>query len=73
VVGFFVAACVVTLLQFLRLKDRRLLFLLAVFACLAEAHSLEWNDPWKERFHYAAGFAGLGLLLALSPRPHPER
>jgi hypothetical protein len=73
VVGFFVAASVVTALQFLRLKDRRLLLLLALFVFLAEAHSLEWWDPWRDRFHFAAGFAGLGLLFVLSPRSAPER
>ena len=72
-VGFFVAAVVVTAVQFLRVKDRRLLLLLALFACLAEAHSLEWWNPWKSRFHFAAGFAGLGLLLALAPRGHSDR
>jgi hypothetical protein len=68
VVGFFVAAAVVTVLQFLRVKDRRLLLLMALFVCLAEAHSLEWWDPWRDRFHFAAGFAGLGLILVLAPR-----
>jgi hypothetical protein len=72
VVGFFVAATVVTALQFLRVKDRRLLLLLALFVFLAEAHSLEWWDPWRDRFHFAAGFAGLGLLVALAPRHRPE-
>ena len=66
------AAAVVTVLQFLRVKDRRLLLLLALFVFLAEAHSLEWWNPWKERFHFAAGFAGLGLLGALAPRHRPE-
>jgi hypothetical protein len=73
VVGFFVAAAVVTLVQFLRVKDRRLLFLLALFLFLAEAHSLEWWNPWRDLFHFAAGLAGLGLLMALAPRPHSER
>jgi hypothetical protein len=73
VVGLYVAASVVTLLQLLRLKDRRLLLLLALFLCLAEAHSLEWWDPWKDRFHVAAAAAGLGMVLALSPRHRPER
>ena len=71
-VGFFVAATVVTALAFLRVKDRRLLLLLALFVCLAEAHSLEWWDPWKDRFHFAAGFAGLGLLLVLASRHRSE-
>jgi hypothetical protein len=72
VVGFFVAASVVTALQFLRVKERRLLLLLALFLCLAVGHHLDWRDPWKNRFHVAAGLAGLGLLLALGPRHRPE-
>jgi len=67
-----VGATVVTALQFLRVKDRRLLLLLALFAFLAAAHSLDWQSPWRDLFHFAAGFAGLGLLLALSPRHRSE-
>lgn len=66
--AFFVAATVVTLLQYLRLRDPRLLPLLALFAFLGLAHSRgEW-DPWGRRFHFAAGASGLVLLLVLSPR-----
>ena len=68
-VGFFVAATVVTLVQFLRLHDRRLLALLAMFVLLAAAHSRSGADPWGPRLHMAAGTAGLGLLILLSPRP----
>jgi hypothetical protein len=68
-VGFFVAATVVTLVQLLRLHDRRLLALLALFLLLALAHSRAAGDPWARRFHLAAGTAGLGLLVLLSPRP----
>jgi len=68
-VGFFVAAIVVTLVQLLRLHDRRLLALLAAFVLLALAHSRQPGDPWGRRFHLAAGTAGLGLLVLLSPRP----
>ena len=67
-VGFFVAATVVTLIQLLRVRERRLLPLLALFVLLALAHSREWWDPWGRRFHLAAGGAGLALLAALSPR-----
>ena len=67
--GFFVAATVVTLLQFLRLKDRRLLPLLALFGCLALAHGqADWYAA--RPYHLAAGIAGLVLLLVLSPRHH---
>jgi ABC-type transport system involved in cytochrome c biogenesis permease subunit len=66
--AFFVAATAVTLRQYLRLRDRKLLALLALFAFLGLAHSRgEW-DPWGRMFHFAAGASGLVLLLALSPR-----
>jgi hypothetical protein len=68
-VGFFVAATVVTLVQYVRLHERRLLPLLALFVLLALAHSRQPWDPWGRRFHLAAGTAGLALLVLLSPRP----
>ena len=72
-VAFYVAATVVTLLQFVRVKQRRLLPLLALFALLAGAHQRgEW-DAWGQGFHYLAGVAGLVLLVVLLPRsPHPH-
>lgn len=70
-VGGFVAATVVTLLQFLRLRDRRLLLLAALFAFQAQALSREWYDFWRDVFQSGVCAAGLGLLLALSPR-HPQ-
>ena len=69
-VGLFVGATVVALLQYLRLRDRRLLPLLALFAFQAQALSREWWDVWKDVFQAAACAAGLLLLLMLSPR-HP--
>lgn len=69
-VSFFVAGTVVTLLQFLRLKDKRLLPLLALFALAALGHSRA--DYYSARpFHIAGGAAGLVLLVMLSPR-HPR-
>jgi hypothetical protein len=66
VIGFFVAAVVVTLLQYLRLHDRRLLPLLGLFVFLALAHFRgEW-DFWGRHFHFAAGLCGLILLAMLS-------
>ena len=70
-VGGFVAATVVTLLQFLRLRDRRLLLLAVLFAFQAQALSREWYDFWRDVFQSGVCAAGLGLLLALSPR-HPQ-
>jgi len=67
--AFFVAAAVVTLVQWLRVRERRLLPLLALFALLAVAH---YQRDWAAArpYHFAAGVAGLVLLLMLSPR-HP--
>jgi hypothetical protein len=70
-VGGFVAATVVTLLQFLRLRDRRLLLLAAMFAFQAQALAREWYDFWRDVFQAGVCAAGLSLLLALSPR-HPQ-
>jgi len=66
-----VAATVVTLLQFLRLRDRRLLLLAAMFAFQAQALAREWYDGWRDVFQSGVCAAGLGLLLALSPRHVP--
>ena len=72
-VAFFVASTVVTLLQFLRLRDWRLLPLLALFALLALGHFRgEW-DGWGRAFHFGAGVAGLSVLVALSPRQITRR
>jgi hypothetical protein len=64
VVGFHVAAAVVTLLQYVRVRDRRLLPLMAMFALLAAAHD---QTDWfvARRLHFAAGACALlavGLL-----------
>ena len=69
-IGAYVAATVVTLIQYLRLKDRRLLLLLALFALQAQALAREWFDFWKDVCQTGACAAGLGLLLALTLR-HP--
>jgi len=72
-VGFYVAATVVTLLQYLRLRQKKLLPLLVLFTLLAVAHARgEW-DTWGRRAHFGAGAAGLVLLVMLSPRrPAPH-
>jgi hypothetical protein len=63
VVGFHVAAAVVTLVQYVRVRDRRLLPLMALFALLAAAHD---QADWfvARRLHLAAGACGL-LLVGL--------
>ncbi|HET8647179.1 MAG TPA: hypothetical protein VFO85_16910 [Vicinamibacteria bacterium] len=70
-VAFFVAACLVTTLQFIRVRERRLLPLLALFALAAVGHSRE--DPRAGRWYFVgAGAAGLALVVMLSPRHPPH-
>jgi hypothetical protein len=66
--GAYVAATVVALVQYLRLKDRRVLLLVALFACQAQALARDWFDFWKDVFQAGACAAGLVLLLALTMR-----
>ncbi|HLA78896.1 MAG TPA: hypothetical protein VJU18_15060 [Vicinamibacteria bacterium] len=70
--SFFAAATVVTVLQFLRLRERKLLPLLFFFLCLAVAES---QDDWyaARRFRLAGGLSGLVLLYVLSPHHHAHR
>jgi len=70
VVGLFIAATVVALLQYLRLRDRRLLPLVAMLAFQAQALSREWYDVWRDVFQVGVCAAGLLLVWVLSPR-HP--
>ena len=64
--GFYVAATVVALLQFLRLRERRLLPFLLGLALLAVAHH---QDDWlaARPWHIGAGLALLAALLTWSP------
>jgi hypothetical protein len=71
VVGAFVAATVATLIQFVHLRDRRLLLLAAMFAFQAQALSREWYDLWRDVFQGGVCAAGLALMLGLSSR-HPH-
>ena len=72
VTGFFVAAAVVTLLQFLRVRDSRLLPLVALFALRGAARVMGEATPAGIAADILSGCAGLTLLFWLSPRPpHP--
>jgi hypothetical protein len=66
-----VAATVVALLQYVRVRDRRLLLLALMFACQSQALGREWWDVWRDVFQGAVCIAGLGLVLSLSPRAQP--
>jgi hypothetical protein len=67
-VGLYVAATVVTLMQLLRRHERRLMPLLALFACLAVARFLDPGNRWAAGFEVGAIAAGLVLLAMLTPR-----
>lgn len=69
-VGPFIAAAVVTLVQYFRVRDRRMLLLAALFAFQAQALGREWYDGWRDVYQAGVCAAGLGLLLLLTPR-HP--
>ena len=68
--GAYVAATVVALVQYLRLKDRRLLLLLAMFAFQAQALARDWFDVWKDVCQAGACASALALLVILTYRPH---
>ena len=73
-VGAYVAATVVTLVQYLRTHDRRLLLLTFLFGFQAQALAREWYDFWKDVFQAGACALGLLLVLTFSPRhPRPGR
>lgn len=67
-IGAYVASMVVTLVQYVRLRDRRLLPLLALFAFQALALTRDWWDYKKEVFQTASCASGLVLLLVLTLR-----
>jgi hypothetical protein len=71
-VAFFIAATVVTILQYIRMRERRLLPLMALFAFAALGHEVG-DTGWGRVFHLAAGTAGLALLVMLTPRHPPAR
>ena len=71
--GLFVAAAVVAVVQFGRLRDRRLVPLALMMAFLAGAEAREGWDPWRRRVQVAALAAGLTLVGVLSVEAEARR
>jgi len=68
--GAFVGATIVALLQYLRVRDRRILLLVAMFLLQAVALSLDWWNVWRDLSQGGVCLAGMALVFALAPR-HP--
>jgi hypothetical protein len=64
--GLFLAGAVITVVQFWRLRDRRLVPLALMLAFLAGAEAREPWEAWRRRFQIAALGSGLALLAMFS-------
>ena len=72
-IGAFVAAAVVGLVQFVRCRDRRLLPLTAMLVFQAVALFDGWGEAWRDAFQLAVCLAGLVLVFMLSTSPAAGR
>ncbi len=70
-IGAFVALTVVAVVQFVRVRDRRLLPVMAMAAFQAFALSRESWDTWKDISQGAVCVAGLVLVFMLSTPSAP--
>jgi hypothetical protein len=73
VIGAFVGATVVALMQYVRVRDWRVLLLACAFALQAYSLSREWWDVWKDVSEGAVCLSGLVLVLSFSPRHEREK
>lgn len=71
--GLFVAGAVVSAIQFVRLRDRRLVPLAFFLAFLAGAEAREPWEPWRRRFQLAAAAAGIALGVTVAREPMAGR
>ena len=69
--GLFVAGALITVVQFWRLRDRRLVPLALMLVFLAGAEAREPWEAWRRRFQVAALASGLALLAVLSIEDEP--
>jgi hypothetical protein len=54
--------------EFVRVRDRRLLLVAAMLACQSQALGREWYDVWRDEIQAGVIAAGMALVFALSPR-----
>ena len=64
--GLFVAGAVIAVVEFWRLRDRRLVPLALMLAFLAGVQGREPWDAWRRGFQVAAVASGLALLALFS-------
>jgi hypothetical protein len=67
-VSFYVAAAAIGVWQTVRVRERRLVPLIGLFALAAAGHERGTADALGLLCHYGAGVAGLVLLAMLLPR-----
>jgi len=70
--AFYFASTVVALIQYMRVRDLRLVPLTLLFALQAAGHGVGGWTGWGRFWHFLAGLSGLVLMLMLSRRPHPH-
>ncbi len=66
--ALYVAAAVTTLVQYARVREKRLLPLVALFALVAAGVDRGVREPWGSRAYVGALCSGLVLMLMLSRR-----
>jgi len=71
--GLFIAGAVVATLQYVRLRDRRLVPLAFFLAFLAGVEGREQWEPARRRFQLCAVGAGLALAVMISFEADPAR
>ena len=71
VIGAFVALTVVAVVQYVRVRDRRLVPVMAMAALQAYALFLDPGNTWKDIVQGAVCVAGLVLIFMLSTPSAP--
>ena len=66
--ALYASALVVAGVQFLRVRERRLLPVMALLGLLAAAHARGMPERWAKAFHIGAGLTSLVVVFVLTPR-----